>query len=97
MDAPKVHATVEPKLASALHANATARIPDSILRTLGERLIRSARIGVSVGSSEEDKPARRGSTIPLGRSNALLTTGELQLVVTGHQRQALTRLLVAAG
>ena len=97
MDAPKVHATVEPELARALHANATTRNPDSILRTLGERLVRSARIGASVGSSEEDKPARRAGTIPLGRSNALMTTGERQGAAASPRGQVPNRLLAAAG
>lgn len=64
---------------------------------LGERLVRLARIGATVGNGEEDKPGRRASTISLGRSNALPTTGERQPVGVGARGQTLNRLLAAAG
>ena len=48
-----MHATVEAELARALHANATARNPDSILRTLGERLALQLHSPTISGSMSE--------------------------------------------
>jgi hypothetical protein len=92
-----VRAMLDPGVARVLYAKVTPRNQDALLRRLGERLARSARIGGVVGSGETDKPPRSAAAMPISRPNALFGGAGRQPVMTGSGLPTANRLLAVAG